>query len=79
MGPSEDIHGNEFHALKAERSLYNDGQDGQEPIGSNVVDQSSTCDGTWIVPVLEPPSRSVGPTTEGNDKTGDDEHNDQDD
>ena len=75
----EDIHSNEFHALKAESRLHKDGQDGQEPVGSNVVDQPSTCDGAWIVPVLEPPSLSVRSTTEGNDKTGDDEHNNQGD
>ena len=77
--PPEDVHGNKFHALKAKGSLYKDRQDGQEPVGSDVVNQSSTGDGTWILPVLESPPRSVRPTTEGNNKAGDGEHNNQGD
>ena len=75
----KDVHSNEFHALKAEGSLYDDRQDGQESVGANVVDQSSTCDGTGIVPVLESPSCPVRSTTEGNDETGNDKHNNQGD
>jgi len=63
--------------LKTEGSLDNDGQDGQKPVGANVVDKPSTSDGTRVLPVLESPSLSVRATTEGDDEAGNDESNNQ--
>ena len=70
-------HSDELHALKAEGSLNNDGQDRQEPVGTDVVDQPGTSDCTRVFPVLEPPSSSVRTTAKGDHEAGDDEPNNQ--
>ena len=71
----EYVHSDELHRLETEGSLNDDRQDGQKPIGVGVLDESCTGDGARVLPVLEPSSRSIRATTEGDNKTDNDEPN----
>jgi hypothetical protein len=73
------VHNDEFHALETESGLYNDRQYGQEPVGAEVVNKPSTSNGTGVLPISESRSRSVGSTTERDNKTSNDQYDYQDD
>jgi len=75
--PPQYVHNDELHRPETKCGLDYDGYYSQEPVGTNVVDQPSTSNGTGVLPILKSPSCPVRGTAEGDNEAGDDKSNNQ--